>query len=417
MPQGSTWVAPANGVSVLKSDVPLPALLLRREDYRHNLRLMASYCQDKGIAFAPHAKSHLCPEIVSDQMDLGAWGVSVANVGQAKTFADAGIDRILIANQVVDRGSLLRLRQLLLAKPDVDIHLFVDSVACVEQIEATRADGLPSGRRVGAIIEVGIVGGRAGLRSIDDALPLAERIRRSRTLHLTGIGGYEGAVPVESGRSPRPAIEAYFRSVIAISGLLEAKGCFNDASEVILTMGGTTYFDYAAEMLAREHAGKGRLSLLRAGCYAFVDHGVYKRCVDRVYTEGSMRLHGKAIGEADGFRPALRVAAAVQSTPESGMAIAAMGKRDVACDIDLPVALAVAKSGGPERPLRAVQAAKLMDQHCYLADPERELAVGDIVLFGISHPCTTIDKHRVLFEVDEAHNVVRLLKTHFHDEA
>ena len=41
------------------------------------------------------------------------------------------------------------------------------------------------------------------------------------------------------------------------------------------------------------------------------------------------------------------------------------------------------------------------------------LAVGDIVGFGIGHPCTTFDKWQLLYLVDDAYNVTGAVRTYF----
>ena len=44
---------------------------------------------------------------------------------------------------------------------------------------------------------------------------------------------------------------------------------------------------------------------------------------------------------------------------------------------------------------------------------EADLAVGDLLGFDISHPCTTFDKWSLLLEVDDDYTVVGGLKTFF----
>ena len=52
----------------------------------------------------------------------------------------------------------------------------------------------------------------------------------------------------------------------------------------------------------------------------------------------------------------------------------------------------------------------LNDQHAYLRlDPDTELAPGDLVCLGISHPCTTLDKWRVIPVLDEQDRVIDAL--------
>ena len=42
-----------------------------------------------------------------------------------------------------------------------------------------------------------------------------------------------------------------------------------------------------------------------------------------------------------------------------------------------------------------------------------DLAVGDLLGFGVSHPCTTFDKWQLLYVVDDAYTAVAALKTCF----
>ena len=56
----------------------------------------------------------------------------------------------------------------------------------------------------------------------------------------------------------------------------------------------------------------------------------------------------------------------------------------------------------------------LNDQHAYLdLEADDPLAVGDLLAFGISHPCTTFDKWRVIPIVDDDYRVTSLAHTLF----
>ncbi len=105
-----------------------------------------------------------------------------------------------------------------------------------------------------------------------------------------------------------------------------------------------------------------------------------------------------------GSKPALEVWAYVQSRPESGRTILTMGKRDVSYDASLPVPLHWYRPGAMVRPEpmpRGHAVLALNDQHCHLGTPgESPLQVGDMVGFGIGHPCTTFDKWGLLMVVD-----------------
>jgi len=94
----------------------------------------------------------------------------------------------------------------------------------------------------------------------------------------------------------------------------------------------------------------------------------------------------------------------VVSTPEPGLALANLGKRDVSFDLDLPVPLGVPDS---------VCVTALNDQHAFLHDPTGTLRVGDWVAFGISHPCTMFDRWAALPLVDGQDRVTDLIRTYF----
>ena len=44
---------------------------------------------------------------------------------------------------------------------------------------------------------------------------------------------------------------------------------------------------------------------------------------------------------------------------------------------------------------------------------ESPLTVGDMVAFGVSHPCTTFDKWQYMFIVDNNYRVVSAIRTFF----
>ena len=50
-----------------------------------------------GMRLRPHAKTHKCPRIARWQLEAGAVGVTVAKVGEAEVFADAGVVDVRLA--------------------------------------------------------------------------------------------------------------------------------------------------------------------------------------------------------------------------------------------------------------------------------------------------------------------------------
>ena len=97
------------------------------------------------------------------------------------------------------------------------------------------------------------------------------------------------------------------------------------------------------------------------------------------------------------FRPALELWAQVVSRPEPELALLSAGRRDVGFDAGLPVPLRARRRDGAAARLADAEVTGLNDQHAYLRlDPGTALAPGDVVCLGISHPCTTLDKWRLI---------------------
>ncbi|UCG87116.1 MAG: alanine racemase, partial [Gemmatimonadota bacterium] len=78
-----------------------PALLLDLDKLKQNLAAMAARARALGVALRPHIKSHKCIEIGRLQQSLGATGITVATLAEAKVFADHGFDDITWAFPVV----------------------------------------------------------------------------------------------------------------------------------------------------------------------------------------------------------------------------------------------------------------------------------------------------------------------------
>jgi D-serine deaminase-like pyridoxal phosphate-dependent protein len=104
----------------------------------------------------------------------------------------------------------------------------------------------------------------------------------------------------------------------------------------------------------------------------------------------------------------------VLSTPEDGLAIVGLGRRDVSFDQGLPRVLAVRRGGVREDLDGAVEAVGLDDQHLYCrVRPGARLHAGELVACGISHPCSMFDRWRFLPMVDDDDAVVEVVATFF----
>ncbi|RAK60761.1 alanine racemase [Phenylobacterium hankyongense] len=383
------------GEYALSSRISTPLMVVRETALDWNIELMAAYCRDHGVDLAPHAKTTMSPEIVRRQLAAGAWGVTVASVSQAIALGAQAGPRILIANEVVDPAAIAWLNSTL-SNAGPTVYCYVDSLEGAERL----ARGVTGGV-LPVLLEVGLSQGRAGVRTREAGLEVARRIAASPHLRLAGVGGFEGIL---GGSTRDPAVDedvrGFLRRIWSLAAELVDLGLCGQDGEVILTAGGSVYFDLVAEELTRPLPGATTRVVLRSGCYVTHDHGAYAALTP-------FRDPHPA------FRPAIEVISTVLSCPEPGLAICDVGKRDVPYDAGLPTALAVIPGGdGPRRSADGVELVRLNDQHGFLSC-SHDLQVGDVVIFGVSHPCTAFDKWRVVPIVDDALRIVELAHTRF----
>lgn len=399
----------AAGWNVLAGDLPLPLAVLKREALEHNLAWMQSRVRAWGIDLAPHGKTTMSPQLFRRQLDAGAWGLTFATVTQLAVGVAAGARRTLIANQVVSDEDLAGIQLLLHAHADLRVVFLVDSLAQLALIEDW-SKRHPESVPFEVMLEIGVEGARTGCRTHEEAVALATRLRASDAAKLVGIETYEGQGATGSSEADAAYASALMDRVEAIARHCDTQQLF-ETDEVLVSAGGSAIFDLVAGRL-KPALGSPVRGLLRSGCYVTHDHGFYKRMVSAV----DERL-GCDCGES--LRPAMEVWATVQSRPEPGLAILAVGKRDISFDLSMPVPIARAARGMLEA--QAVPAgwkiSALNDQHAYLrwdaAEEAQAPVVGDRVGLGISHPCTTFDKWHWMPVVEENYRVSDAVAMHF----
>jgi D-serine deaminase-like pyridoxal phosphate-dependent protein len=114
----------------LPADLQTPCLVVDRDVLEGNLVAMACRARDYDLALRPHAKTHKCLEIARRQVALGAVGLTVATVGEAEVFADAGFTDLFIAYPLWATGA--RGRRLCALAERVALRVGADSAEGVE---------------------------------------------------------------------------------------------------------------------------------------------------------------------------------------------------------------------------------------------------------------------------------------------
>ncbi|WP_429819004.1 alanine racemase [Ensifer sp. B1-9] len=402
--KGQGW-HPADG------EMSLPLLSLDLQTYAENKAVMLEVCRVFGCEIAPHAKTPMSPVLARDLVESGAWGISVADLRQAEVMLHHGFRKLLIANEIGGRRAAVRLARLLSAFSQPDIHLFVDSAELVAGLAETWGDDtcLPP---LKLLVEVGC--GRGGVNSnneLDRLLAVIGDLNEPR-ITLAGVAAYEGTANRPGEAELLANLDDLFSRVSY--GLMAVRRLTGEGMPLILSMGGSSLFDHVITRCRSILDEDGNASLLlRSGACFFSDNGPIRTRLRAIARRG---LLGAEISSriAGAFEPTLRLWAEVLSVNGSNDVICGVGLRDVAHDQGVPTPLVLWRNGKRLAVLsEGAMVSKLNDQHAFVHVPGCAVELGDVIEFGINHPCTTIDKHDVIFGLDDKGAVSAVLRTFF----
>jgi D-serine dehydratase len=392
------------GWHALDGDLVFPVMLLKESALQHNIDLMARYCRDHGVDLAPHGKTPIAPQIAELQLEAGAWGITAATIHQARVFRAFGVQRLLLANELLEPAAVEWVAAELARDSRFEFLCLVDSLEGVAALDGTLAR-IVHRRPLRVLLELGAPGGRAGIRGYDTMLAVAAAVTSSPYLELAGLEGYEGAVRGETLDERLAAVDRFLSELREQTIELAQTGLFDGVDEIIVSAGGSLFFDRVVELVAAPwNLGIPVRVVLRSGSYVTHDFDTYERLSP---------LAGRGTGQ-ERFQTALELWAMVLSRPEPGLAIAGFGKRDAPYDLRLPVPFAVRRAGEMRPIAGEVEVTVLNDQHAYLrVDAGFDLTVGDLVGLNVAHPCTSFDKWRLVPLVDDAYRVMGAIRTFF----
>jgi len=339
-----------------REELITPALILDLGLLRENIATMAEWTGPHA-KIRPHTKTHKCAEIARLQVAAGAVGITVATVWEAVAMADAGLDNILIANEVIGEQKLRRVAE---TARENNILLAVDSLAGAEAL--ARA-AVTAGAKVGVLIEMDVGMRRGGVRTQEEACSLAAALSRLPGIALRGITGFEGHAVLEPDRHLRAKIaaEAIDRLIACVEAL--EQGGFEIE---IVSAGGTNTYDMTG--------ANPRVTELQAGTYALMDSAYAPF--------------------APAFKPALHMMGTVVSR-NARTAVLDCGTKVMSMDMGAPVLLELGAT------VRAVH-----EEHTLLdVEDEKRLPVGEVVEMVVRYCGGTVNLNDV-YNVVEGDRVV-----------
>lgn len=389
------------GWNLLREDVTLPAAVLEEKKLEHNLGWMQRFVEAYGAKLAPHGKTTMSPQLFARQLRHGAWGITVATAQQARVAFEYGVGRVLMANQLVGRENMRAVSKML-ESPRFDFYCLADSADQIDQLGAFFAE---MGQRLQILLELGVMGGRCGIRNEEQLQSVLVALARwQQSVALRGVEIYEGLLDEES------AIRDSLQRAVRVTQNLIREQRFQSAP-ILISGAGSAWYDVVAEEFTSAGLKNQVEIVLRPGCYISHDIGAYSKAQARILGNNPI---ARQLGS--GLIPALKIWAYVQSRPEPQRAVIAMGKRDVAFDSGLPVPALHYRPGQtlPQAAPQHWQVIRIMDQHAFLqTEAGDDLRVGDMLAFDISHPCLTFDKWRTILIVNPRYDIVDVVETWF----
>jgi D-serine dehydratase len=390
------------GWNILAGSCPLPVAVLRAEVLAANSAWMMAFARQHDLVLAPHGKTTMAPALFERQLHDGAWAMTVATAQQLAICLRLNLRRVILANQPVGQtveACFIALEQ----NPELELYVLADSLEGVALLAARAAQARAGTPALRVLLEIGVAGARTGCRTLPGALAVAQAIAAAPGLVLGGVEAFEGVLP------DTMAVAALMTRVIEAAQAIDARGLF--PGDIVLSAGGSAFFDLVAAGLGSVRLSRPLLRVLRSGCYLTQDHFGYAQDFERVLREQRLAL------PPGGLQPALEVWSYVQSRPDVNKVLLTMGKRDVGYDAGLPRPLRWFRPGRMPAPATipaGCSITSLNDQHAHMKiAPEAPFDVGDMIGLGIAHPCTTFERWQLLMLVDERLDVIGAVRTFF----
>lgn len=333
------------------SGLSTPALVLDVNILKANAQAMKSLLEGSNLGLRPHYKSHKCAALAVWQMECGAVGMTCAKLSEAEDLCDAGVENILIANQVVDPAKIRRVAEL---AQNCRLTVCVDSV---ENVEALSRAAQGCGSTVYCLVEYDIGMQRCGVVTREEVLALAKYISRSEGLVFEGIQAYAGHISHVVDMEERKGMTAAnYEKLYALLAFLKENGV-----EVRTVSGGSTG-------TAQIKAAEGLYTELQAGSYLFMD-GVYR----------DLELP---------FKNALFLLTTVVSSRED-LTVVDAGVKTCGVDQGMPIPR--------EGTVREIVAS---EEHFQLHGYSEKKSVGEKMFLIPGHCCSTVNLHDKIYLVD-----------------
>lgn len=208
-----------NEVGLHKSELDTPVLWVELDTLEKNISALAGHFEKAGINWRPHTKGIKAPAIAHKAVAAGAIGITCAKLGEAEVMAGAGIQDILIANQIVTPQKIMRLVNV---RKQADVKVAVDNP---DNVLALGKAATEKGVTIGLLVDVDCGMNRTGVASAQDVLELARLITKTSGVTFLGVMTWEGhTLSCEDTREKHQAIDKAMSRLAQAVELCDSSG-------------------------------------------------------------------------------------------------------------------------------------------------------------------------------------------------
>ena len=299
-------------IGMAEKDIQTPCLILDLDALERNVKKLGDYAKAHNMRHRAHGKMHKSVDVLKLQMELGgAIGVCCQKVSEAEVFARAGIQDILVSNQVRDPAKIDRLARM----PKISGGRVIVCVDDIDNVKDLSAAAQKHGTTIECFVEIDCGAGRCGVTKTEDVVAIAKAIDAAPGLKFTGIQAYQGAMQhIDSFEARKDKLDTAIAMVKDAVAGLEAVGLKPE----LVSGGGTGSYYF--------ESGSGVFNELQCGSYAFMDAD-YGRILDE---------KGNRIDRGE-WENSLFILTSVMSHAKADKAIVDAGLKAQSVDSGLPV--------------------------------------------------------------------------------
>ncbi|EME74117.1 D-TA family PLP-dependent enzyme [Bacillus sonorensis] len=348
-------------------ELDTPALLIDKDILYKNIKSMQEYADRYKVNLRPHTKTHKMPKLAKIQEEAGAVGITVAKVGEAEVMAKNGLKDIFIANEIVGKTKIERIRKL---SETIDISFGIDSVYQVNEIEEVFQG---SAKKAQVLVEIEVGEKRSGIIEESDFRTLLEAVKNSRNVHLKGVFSHDGhTYKAESADECKELYMSSADRTLYFAEIAAEMGCEPE----VVSIGSTPPFMFQFDI------PKG-VTEIRPGTYILMDAS-----------------QSNVIGSYD--KCAATVLTTIISKPTKERVITDVGAKGITAQTRTK-GLTATTGLGKMKEFKNVYIHDVFDEHATIYNEEfnKQVSIGDKVRIIPNHICPVCNLHEKAYLVSE----------------